>query len=776
MMACSSPRAKKKKKNNKIEDEVPHELEEPDLGITEEEEKDKARLEATHKKRHQGLAAEMSKDLSSLPALGKASDVMKEAADQRKAIEGLVAKIDDTLKTVKVARPKNINTGKIMESIREMRLCKDDGVLSKETKKDMISDYQEALSKSLAWESFRNFQAEMNVLRAECEARLKTNAEALTASKSESGAKKLQQRVAIAKGVSLEEISELVSINTDVTGEVGSALFIFQRRFEKQFGVVIDRPEAAKGAGKGDAKASPPKTLIVRGVQADVSECLKALKAIDMTSKTAITVNSRQAAAIMGQQQANARKIEKDFKGVFIHSEKGEVRIFGSKKAVAECEKHIQTVMAEVDAGGGPNVDAGDIPGKASGKGKGKPPSLSITIDADKARALIGVGGKSIQKIETDTDSKIKVNIPPKETNEDNKATVRVSGEPANSEKGLAKVKDFVEKLQATLVEGDSDAISRLYDSTRKGKGKGKGGGAQIAGSAKFTELRESSGLTVVRKPKGILLLGERAEVFKWKSVLAACIEEAGVVPEPPYSDTMEDVPKDGLRSLTARGAAKLKEIEQKHDVSIGIDRKTSIVKITGPEDKVELAKKDIVAATSTPAGESMEIEIEWDEGKIIIGRGGSTVRQIKEACGLNDLQIRDNEENKTVILRGSEEAIAKGKEMVQETLANAKKAREEGGYTEDRPAKKEPRAKKAEATDEGSPAPTKAAAKARPKQEKPELESQEVFPTLGGSGAQAPKKGGAWGEKKEGARETEADAPESFPALGDDGNDDAEA
>jgi len=202
---------------------------------------------------------------------------------------------------------------------------------------------------------------------------------------------------------------------------------------------------------------------------------------------------------------------------------------------------------------------------------------VSTSIDADKARALIGVGGKNIQKLEAETETRIKVNIPPKEDpNPDNKATIRVTGESA--QKGLDKVKEYVEKLQSALVEGEADAVSRLYDSTRKGKGKGKGGGVKIAGSEKFSELRESSGLTVVRKPKGVLLVGERAEVFKWKTILATCIAEAGVVPEPPYSETMDDLNEDGIRLLTAKGAAKLKEIEQKHDVSIGIDRKTSVV------------------------------------------------------------------------------------------------------------------------------------------------------------------------------------------------------
>jgi len=133
----------------------------------------------------------------------------------------------------------------------------------------------------------------------------------------------------------------------------------------------------------------------------------------------------------------------------------------------------------------------------------------------------------------------------------------------------------------------------------------------------------------------------------------------------------------------------------------------------------------------------------------------------------LDDLQIRDGKENKTVILRGPKEAIAKATEMVQETLANAKQAREDGPREEGAsPAKKEPRAKK-EKTDapaeEGSPTPVKAAAKPKPVPKKPELDSQEHFPTMGGGGAAATPK--TWG-KKEGSKKTEADEPEAFPTL----------
>lgn len=49
-------------------------------------------------------------------------------------------------------------------------------------------------------------------------------------------------------------------------------------------------------------------------------------------------------------------------------------------------------------------------------------------------------------------------------------------------------------------------------------------------------------------------------------------------------------------------------------------------------------------------------------------------VKSIRETSGLEDLQVKDGEHNKKVILRGSTEAIAKATAMVEETLAGAAK------------------------------------------------------------------------------------------------------
>merc|ERR1719401_383826 len=121
----------------------------------------------------------------------------------------------------------------------------------------------------------------------------------------------------------------------------------------------------------------------------------------------------------MGAQQANARKLEQDFKGVFIHSDRNQVTVYGPPKEVTKCFKHIETLLPE------------DSPSQQAAATTASP---VMTIDKDRARALIGAGGSNIQRIETDTNTSIKVNILKKD-DEDSPATVKVTGDKANADK-----------------------------------------------------------------------------------------------------------------------------------------------------------------------------------------------------------------------------------------------------------------------------------------------------------------------------------------------------
>jgi len=696
-------------------------------GPTDEDLADSERIRSEHDKHHNDLYEKLRKELDALPDLGRHSgeEVTKDIVEQRKALEKIMAEVDETLRGVKITRPKNVNTSKIMKQMRELRICKDDGTFTEETKKLMLEELERALSQSLGYHSFKNFQTTMQTLKAQCEERLKQNEELAKNVRSGNMQRRIVQRVAASKGVKAEDLNPdaVVNVNVDLPPEVTSLNFLYRPKFEKQFGVVIDRPDGSKGSGKGGPQP-PPKMLIIRGIEPEVSACAQAMKALDLSDRKVLTVTAKQAAAIMGPQQANARKIEQDFK-VFLYSERNLVTIHGSAKEVAACLTHIRALMPEESATTGATSGSGTTPLSSA---------LTMSIDKDTARALIGANGKNVQKIETETSTKIKVNIM-RNDEEDLPATVKITGDKANQEKARDQINSFLKSLAVCLVEAEPDVVSRLYDSAVKGKGKGKGKTGGDGRPSKFAELRDNSGLTVVKKAKGVLLVGDKESVEKWKVSLEECMEEAASLPatvklsfeqvklwsperlEAVQSstgaqlqlsrrtretvleilgteaekekarteilkmhddmgcvETIENVSADGVKSLTAKGAGRVREVEQAHGVSIVVDRKTQAVRIVGAEGSVDKAKKAVQSVLSSAATATQkEVEIGQYEGRLIIGRGGATVRKIKQDSGIDDLQVEDGDHGKKVILRGSDQAVEAAVQLVQEVLANAR-------------------------------------------------------------------------------------------------------
>merc|ERR1719215_458855 len=549
----------------------------------------------------------------------------------------------------------------------------------------------------------------------------------------------------------------------------------------------------------------------------------------------------------MKGEKANARQLEEDFKGIFIQSERNQVTLYGPAKVDAACFKHIEGLLPD---------DSSAPPQAAS--------SAPMTIDKDRARALIGKGGCNVQKIESETGTSIKVNFASKNDDDETPATVKITGEKPNADKAKDLINAFLKNLAVCLVEADAEVLARLYDSTRPKPPKYKGSGrSDDFKPSRFVTLRDTSGLTVTKKAKGVLLVGDKAAVEEWKGVLQECVKEAGIIPDVVkltvdqanywtaerlegvgsssgakvtksnrgrgekvleitgseeeeekarkeidevndrtcHADTIEEVSAAGMRALLAKSAGKVHETEKKHDVSIAVDRKAQSVKITGAKDAVDEAKKSIESILSSAGNiTTKEVEIEWNEGRIIIGKSGSTVRNIKSQSGLEDLQVEGDENSKKkVVLRGSEEAVEAAEKMVQEALAKARSGEAAGdtvgaaknGEEAERSNEGKGKGKGGKERNGSSAAPaatdsTEAAAPAAPaasetgpsspqaekpekrygskKESKPDIESQELFPTLGGSAPAGSKqakqkpKGSAW-KTEDDADQDEAEA-----------------
>jgi len=607
-------------------------------------------------------------------------------------------------------------------------------VFSENTRKQMQLDVQDALSKALAFDSFRHFQSDMAEIKEKCQKRIEANELIAKSVKSNQQQRKLISMVAEAKGVKAEDIKEadVISQNVELPIEVMSLQFLYKRKFEKQYGVVLDRPEGSKGDGKGGKGGTIPtqKSFLIRGLKDEVSACIKALRALNLREQKVMEgLTSKQEDAIMNVQQA---KLEEDYPSVFIHrgqrpgASQGDRRVitlYGPPKEVAACSQSIQDNLPEEPVSNPPMV---------------------MQVDKDLAKCFIGAGGGTVSKVESETSTSIKVsNHQSKDDGE--QATIRITGDKANQEKARAKINAFLGTLTSCLVEAGPEAVSKLYESAapRKGKGKGKGSGkgkkkggedgGEDATNSKFAELWNSSGLTCLKKAGGVQLVGDKAAVTKWKAVLKECLLEAGTVPltiklsfeqarllsqerldsvlassgaqkvqkvskgresfievtggddekekakmaiqeindKMSSFETIEDVDESSTRYLTSKGVAR--SVEQAHDVCVTVDRKGQSVKITGGVDNIAAAKKQLEQILSSSASTTREIEIEWDEGRVVIGKGGSTVDRIRRESGVESVKVEESEDKKKVVLRGREDACEVAEKMIKQALQKDK-------------------------------------------------------------------------------------------------------
>jgi len=641
----------------------------------------------------------------------------------------IVNDIEDTMKTVKIARPKNTNVGAIMQQMRDLKLCKTSDVFSEATRSQMQADVEAGLSQALAFDSFRAFQVDVLALKVKCEARIENNEELLKKVKSREHERKMLQQVADSKGVKIEDLNaaDVVTLTVDLPAEVISLQSLWKRSMQSKYGVLIERPEGSKGGGKG--KDGPaPKNLTVRGLTTEVSECIAAMKKINLKEQKAVTgVTPKQAAAIMGSQQDNARKLEAEFPGVFVHREGREsnVTVYGPAKEVAACHKHIMENLTEEPV---------------------EVPPVVMKIDKDFAKCIIGAKGATISKLEADTDCTIKVSNH-QGKDEEPQATVKITnkgGDKEKQEKAKSQISAFLKTLDNVLVEAKSEAVNRLYDGSapRPSKGKGKGKGSEGA-DPRFVELWNTSGLTCVKKANGVQLCGDKTEIAKWKVILKECLEDAGNVPlyvkltyeqarlwsqervdgiktssgatkvvkvargrdtnievsgtdgqketarvaieefneKINSTESIDDVDENTKRYLTGRGVAKLREVEAAHAVFVSVDRKGQgqSVKIVGEAASVAAAKTQLEGIIATSAGVDREIAIEWDEGRAVIGKAGVTVNNIRTKSGVDILKVEeadgeDGQKVKKVRLNGTEEACDIAEKMIKEAIEADKK------------------------------------------------------------------------------------------------------
>jgi hypothetical protein len=588
-------------------------------------------------------------------------------------------------------------------------------------------------------------------------------------------------------GAKLE--SKTLELDTSITKYLFTPPYILNGRFEQQYKVIVDTVRAAKGSGKGGKGSPPGKELTITGLTAtDVSECEKALKALDFSGMRTKEVENGLA------MPSNNRKteIEKEF-NVFIFKNQTQLTIFGSSKNVSasldriEDEGYCKTVTVSADlvkmiydkklqetwrASGvtvkidqPPAVEGrGSQPAKITvqGKSRGETDQAADKVEEFKngtgsevVRADVGVVGKLFERGNASWLAKRFRDIQDSSSDFLMRKTpegVMVMGPKKSLKKVQADLKDLLEKASYEPVKVNIDADQmRVFSKDHVDK------------------IREASGLMEMYKGNEkddsgeriefMVLIGEAASVEKGKAGIDEVLKNEGAVAEMTLSDP-------ACKELLVNKGAKIQEIQAKYGTYVQVLRKQGSAKIFGSESGVENTQK-VLAAFAKKADSliTKSITLEPDQIGRVIGTKGSTLNGIRKEC---NVEIKIDNAQPIVEMRGDAKGIQQAEQMIKEVLGQVPPS-------EAKP-KAKPAAKSRNDDDDKPAAAPKAAAESKPFSAKAKAKEgytgnqTEDFPTLGGEPSKAKPAAKAWGKtsQAEASPPAKEDSPaQAYPELG---------
>ena len=244
-------------------------------------------------------------DFKAIPMLSggdidkKPPELLREVGSQREVLNKITAEVDGVLVKHKCPRPRIVDAAKILEQMKKPRKCTADSIsFTEEARQEMLEEKKAELSKALCWDSWKRFEEDLCKLKTRCAERLKLNDDTAKAIKSGSDRRRITGRVAKMKGVEVGELGAVKNITVDLPPEIPCLKHLYQQKFERQLGVVIDRSDAGKGFGKG-APVGQPKALIVHGVGTEADACAEDLRGLNLSEKRVVATTARQASAVM---------------------------------------------------------------------------------------------------------------------------------------------------------------------------------------------------------------------------------------------------------------------------------------------------------------------------------------------------------------------------------------------------------------------------------------------------------------------------------------------
>jgi len=146
--------------------------------------------------------------------------------------------------------------------------------------------------------------------------------------------------------------------------------------------------------------------------------------------------------------------------------------------------------------------------------------------------------------------------------------------------------------------------------------------------------------------------------------------------PQPKKAQVVDGVKKtptkvvdlgEAVRAVIGKGGSNIQQIQSTSGAKVDIEKNTGKCTITGSEDAVESAYKQICSIVDAEAS-ILNVAIPVPEGRVpaIIGKGGSKIKEIQTLSGCF---IKVDKETNSVTAKGSFEQIQKARELIELTL-----------------------------------------------------------------------------------------------------------
>eukprot|EP00820_Chromera_velia_P006996 Cvel_19431.t1-p1 / transcript=Cvel_19431.t1 / gene=Cvel_19431 / organism=Chromera_velia_CCMP2878 / gene_product=hypothetical protein / transcript_product=hypothetical protein / location=Cvel_scaffold1674:31-7079(-) / protein_length=821 / sequence_SO=supercontig / SO=protein_coding / is_pseudo=false len=162
-------------------------------------------------------------------------------------------------------------------------------------------------------------------------------------------------------------------------------------------------------------------------------------------------------------------------------------------------------------------------------------------------------------------------------------------------------------------------------------------------------------------KPPILEVHGSDDAKAKAKAIIDKRMETEGHFDTSSISETAIDA------MLRQRGA-KVREIEGAHSVTISIDKKARTVKVTGAKEGVANAMKKVKALEDQ---KEETLQVEGAQRALVLGPKGTTIRTLRNIRGVDRVGL--DEESLVVTIRGSAEGVEKCMAKLKEILEKGK-------------------------------------------------------------------------------------------------------